>query len=120
MLGRSLLNDLRWSYKGLLPYFRMTEHRHSADLDMNEHRYNGRVHRQSVTSTGRHYHLCERTKAAWESCAVIRKVDADSGSPQGMGELVENLNDGVRQRTSTIHPLAGVQVMAEGRRCWTL
>ena len=40
-------------------------------------------------------------------------VDANSGRPQGLGELVENRNDGARQLASTVYPLAGVRVMTE-------
>lgn len=52
-------------------------------------------------------------RAAWESSGVMRQADANSGSPQGIGELVENRKDGVRQLASTIYPLGGVHVMTE-------
>lgn len=32
-----LVNDSRWSCKGMLPYFRMAENYHSADLYVNKH-----------------------------------------------------------------------------------
>lgn len=41
-------------------------------------------------------------RAAWESSGVVQKADANSGAPQGMGELVENRNNGARQLASTI------------------
>lgn len=108
-----LVKDEKWSYQRLLPFFRKSEHCHSADLDANEHGYNGPVYTQSVSSTGRHYPLREGMKAAWELSGVVQKADANSGAPQGMGELVENRNNGARQLASTIYPLAGVQVMTQ-------
>ncbi len=108
-----LVGDSKWSYKGLLPYFRKTEHYHTYDLDVNEHGYEGPVRTQSVSSTGRDYPLRDQIKAAWESAGVVQKADANSGFPQGLGELIENRDDGKRQLASTVYSLAGVKVMTE-------
>lgn len=44
--------------------------------------------------------------------AGIRQAeDANSGSPQGFSELVENRRDGIRQVASAVYPLEGVKVM---------
>ena len=108
-----LVNDSKWSYKGLLPYFRKIENYHTSDLDVKEHGYEGPVHTQSVSSTGREYPLRDQLKAAWKAAGVAQIADANSGFPQGLGELVENRRDGKRQLASTVYSLAGVHVMTE-------
>ena len=40
-------------------------------------------------------------------------MDANSGHPQGLGELVENRHNGTRQVASTVYPLAGVEVKTQ-------
>lgn len=39
--------------------------------------------------------------------------DCNSGSPQGLGELVESRIDGKRQLASSVYPLTGVEVLTE-------
>jgi choline dehydrogenase-like flavoprotein len=108
-----LVKDPRWSYSGLLPYFRKTEHYHTSELDAEEHGFEGPLYTQSVSSTGRWYPLRQQVLSAWESVGVTHIADANSGSPQGISELVENLRDGIRQVASTVYPLSGVQVMTD-------
>ena len=108
-----LVNDPRWSYNGLLPYFRKSEHYHNTEVDKEKHGYHGPVHTQSTASSSRIYPLRERVRAAWEAAGIKYNADANSGSPQGIGELVENRNNGRRQLTSSVYPLKGVQVMTE-------
>ncbi|ESZ93963.1 hypothetical protein SBOR_5666 [Sclerotinia borealis F-4128] len=105
-----LVNDPRWSYAGFLPYFHRTEQYHKAGLDT-QHGYEGPLYTQSVSSTDRNYPLRENIRKAWESIGINYNADANSGSPQGLGELVENRKDGQRQVASTAYPLTGVQVM---------
>ena len=107
------MQDLRWSYKGLLPFFRKTENYHTSDTNPNEHGFQGPVHTQSVSSTGRNYPLREPLKAAWASAGVNHVVDANSGSPQGVGELIENRHNGRRQVASMVYSLAGIQIMTD-------
>ncbi|PQE30232.1 glucose dehydrogenase protein [Rutstroemia sp. NJR-2017a WRK4] len=106
-----LVNDPRWSYKGLLPYFRKTENYHKPGLNT-QHGYEGPLYTQSVSTTRRDYPLREKVRKAWESIGVNYNSDANSGSPQGLGELVENRKDGQRQLASSAFPLNGVKVMA--------
>ncbi|CZR52716.1 related to alcohol oxidase [Phialocephala subalpina] len=49
--------------------------------------------------------------AAWKSAGVKCNPESNSGSPQGISELVENLNDGVRKVVCTVYTLFGVEVM---------
>ena len=108
-----LVDDPKWSYSGLLPYFRKVERYHSTEINTHEHGYEGVIHTQSVSSTSRNYPLREPLRAAWESIGVTRTTDANSGKPKGLGELVENLCQGARQLASTVYSLAGVEVMTE-------
>ena len=109
----SLVKDPKWSYRGFLPYFRKVENYHTRQVDVDEHGFEGPIHTQSVSSTGRDYPLRDQLKAAWASAGVTYTVDANSGHPQGLGELVENVHDGTRQVTSTVYPLAGVEVKTQ-------
>lgn len=61
-----LVSDPRWSYNGLLPYFRKTEHSHNASSQSitEQHGCEGPVYTQSVSSTERDYPLREPLKAA--------------------------------------------------------
>ena len=105
------MQDPKWSYTGLLPYFRKIEHYHTSSVDPDQHGSDGPIYTQSVSSTGRDYPLREPLKSAWASAGVTHVADANSGCPQGVGELVENRHDGARQLASIIYPLAGVRVM---------
>ncbi|CAG8977005.1 hypothetical protein HYALB_00012857 [Hymenoscyphus albidus] len=105
-----LVDDPRWSYDGLPPYFRRTEHYHKLGLDT-QHGYEGPLYTQSVSSTGREYPLRDTLRKAWESNGMKYNEDANSGSPQGLSELVENRKDGQRQVASTTYSLTGVEVM---------
>ncbi|TGO20767.1 hypothetical protein BPAE_0267g00070 [Botrytis paeoniae] len=105
-----LVDNPRWSYEGLLPYFRRIENYHKPGLET-QHGYEGPIYTQSVSSTGREYPLREKIRKAWESLGIHYNEDANSGSPQGLGELVENRKDGQRQIANTTFPLTGIQVM---------
>lgn len=108
----TVVKDPKWSYAGFLPYFRKTEHYHtSSETDAEAHGHEGPLFTQSVTSTGRVYPLRQQVLSSWESVGVKFIPDGNSGSPQGISELVENLNDGIRQVASTVYPLSGVEVL---------
>ena len=94
----------------MLPYFRKVERYHTVDVDQAEHGYEGPIHTQSVTSTNRRYPLREPLRDAWRAAGVNHVADANSGSPQGLGELIENRKDGARQLTSSAYSLGGVHV----------
>lgn len=40
-------------------------------------------------------------------------ADGNSGSPQGLAELVENRNEGKRQLASSVYPLEGIKVLTD-------
>ena len=116
------MNDPKWSYKGFLPYFRKTEHHHDQETVNTEiHGTGGPIRTESVTSTGRIYPLREQIKAAWASAGVHEIADMNSGSPLGVGELVENRQNGMRQLASTSYDLSKVTIKTETLvKCVTL
>lgn len=109
----ALVNDNRWSYAGILPYFRKTEHHFDADVDPQHHGTDGPIHIASVTNSGRRYPLREPFRAAWARLGLEHVADANKGSPRGLAELVENRRDGLRQLASSAYPLDGVQVLTD-------
>lgn len=106
------MDDPKWSYNGLLPYFRKIEHYHTTRVDANEHGYDGPIYTQAASS--RKYPLRDQIKITWASVGMAYVSDANSGSPQGLGELVENRRDGMRQLASAVYPLVGVRVITQG------
>lgn len=56
-LWASLVGDSRWSYQGLLPYFRKLEHHFDPSADPEVHGFGGSIKTESVSSTGRRYPL---------------------------------------------------------------
>ena len=107
------VSDDRWSYKGLLPYFRRSEHHFDHSADPEQHGFDGPMHTTSVSASGRKYPLRETVRKAWLNLGLEEVQDANKGAPLGVTELVENRRDGLRQLTSVAYPLKGVHVMTE-------
>ncbi|OCL02395.1 GMC oxidoreductase [Glonium stellatum] len=105
------VNDRRWSYDGLLPYFKRSEHCFNPDADPSQHGFDGPIHTASVTSSGRNYPLRQPILSAWSRLGLSFNPDANNGYPQGIAELVENWRDGKRQIASVAYPLHGVQIL---------
>ena len=110
------VGDERWNYENLLPFMKRTErHFVSATDDVAEamdHGHHGPIHTASVTSSSpeRIYPLRDAQLQAWKTLGVDRIADANSGSPLGVAELVENWRDGKRQITSSTYPMSGIDV----------
>lgn len=101
-----LVGDKRWSYEGLLPYFRKTEH-HLGGGDQDQHGSDGPITTipVSLSSGARNYSLREPLKEAWEAAGVQVIDDANAGCPVGFSELVENWKEGKRQVASAAYGL---------------
>ena len=108
-----LVDDSRWSYDGLLPYFKRSETYHDRECDPYQHGFEGPMHTSTAKSSGRLYPLRETAFKLWTELGFKGNKDANSGSPQGIAELVDNRRDGLRQLTSDAYPLDGVDVMTE-------
>ena len=50
-------SDDRWTYEGLLPYFRRSKHHFDSSAEQEQHGFNGPMHTASVSSSGRRYPL---------------------------------------------------------------
>ena len=107
------VGDERWGYKGLLPYFRRSEHHFDSNADPEQHGFEGPMHTSSVSSSGRRYPLRETVLEAWKHLGLKEIPDANNGAPQGVAELVDNRHDGLRQLTNNAYPLKGAHVMTE-------
>ena len=98
------VNDNRWSYSGLLPYFRKTETHHDTQADPEFHGSEGPIHTETAVTSGRAYPLTQPTRSAWGRLGIKTLPDGNIGSPRGLWEMVENRKDGKRQLTSSAYP----------------
>ena len=107
------VGDDRWSYGGLLPYFRRSESHFDTKGDTGQHGFDGPITTTSVAASGRKYPLRDHTLKLWSNLPGLKvNDDANGGHPQGISDLVENWKDGKRQITSSAYPLEGVEVLA--------
>jgi choline dehydrogenase-like flavoprotein len=107
------VNDQRWSYNGLLPYFKRCEHHFDPIADPSQHGFDGPVHIASVSSSGRRYPLRETALKLWSHLGLRQIDDLNEGHPQGISDLVENWRNGKRQVVQSVYPLDGVRVLTE-------
>lgn len=109
-----IVGDQRWSYSGMLPYFKKTEeYWNSCETRADQHGFNGPLAIQSVTSTGRRFPLRDSIAEAWSENGVngLPFWDGNAGSPLGRAELTEDRRDGLRQLASSAYPLGGMTVL---------
>ena len=102
------VGDSRWSYSGLLPYFKSSECWHNHDDDAAQHGFSGPIH---TSSGGRGYPLREVVKEALLSTGLNFNSDMNSGDPNGVAQLVENWHHASRQHSAICYELKGVHLM---------
>ncbi|KAL9634624.1 MAG: hypothetical protein Q9164_003983 [Protoblastenia rupestris] len=102
------VGDSRWSYNGLLPYFKSSEHWHDDKGDASQHGFSGPIH---TSSGGRDYPLREPIKEALLSTGLKVNSDMNSGDPNGVARLVENWHKASRQHAAICYELKGIHVM---------
>ena len=102
------VGDSRWSYSGLLPYFKRSEHWHNDKDDTAQHGFSGPIH---TSSGGRDYALGEPVKEALLSTGLKLNPDMNSGDPNGVAQLVENWYEASRQHAAICYKLKGVHVV---------
>ena len=107
------MGDKRWSYAGLLPYFKRCETHHDDNADADQHGFDGPVHTASVSSSRRTCPLRERVLELWKNLGVEFKQDLNDGKPQSISDLVESWRDGKRQLAPSVYSLDGVRVLTE-------
>ena len=102
------VGDPRWSYSGLLPYFKNSECWHNQEDDTAQHGFTGPIH---TSSGGRGYPLREPVKDALLSTGLEFNPDMNNGDPNGVAQLVENWHNASRQHAAICYDLKGVHVM---------
>ena len=107
------VKDERWSYKGLLPYFKRSEKHFDAAADPEQHGFDGPIVTASVSASGRRFPLRDTVFKLWSNLGLKHVPDANNGHPQGIAELTENWKDGKRQIACDTYPLEGVKVLTD-------
>ncbi|KAH8586971.1 glucose-methanol-choline oxidoreductase-like protein [Bisporella sp. PMI_857] len=110
-----LLDDERWSYNGLLPYMRRSEH-YTTQTNPEQHGFDGPIKITGISESDpkRRYPLREPLKKAWEELGVGR-VPSSVGKLAGLSEFLENWDQGIRQPAHLAYDLAhsGVDVRTD-------
>jgi choline dehydrogenase-like flavoprotein len=108
--GPKIVGDSRWSYDGMLPYFRKTESHHVPEsADLKQHGISGPIH---TTSASRSYPLENAMRTALAKGTGLPMIkDANSGNPIGIAPYTENWRDGKRQLAGIAYSLRVVEVV---------
>jgi choline dehydrogenase-like flavoprotein len=111
-----LVQHRRWSYEGLLPYFKKSEHclnKQPSSQQSEQHGFDGPIRYISISSSDvdRKYGLREPIKDAWCELGIPYNPDANGGSVLGLSEVDENWYGGIRQPSHLAYDLKGVQVI---------
>lgn len=109
----TIVKDNRWSYEGLLPFFKRTETFFDQRAGNGHHGFDGpiKIHSVLASDPNRQYPLREAVRAAWAELGVQQIEDLNSGAPLGLSEFQENWLDGVRQPAAMAYSLSGVNVL---------
>lgn len=102
-----LVQDARWSYQGLLPFFKKSE-THPNSINPEQHGHDGPI-RATVMETS--FRLREPLKAAFKEIGVDENDDMNSGSPSGLATVLMSRADGLRQHAANKYDLANIEVM---------
>lgn len=110
-----MVGDDRWSYEGLLPYFKKSEHHFDPSADPNQHGFEGPTYYTSVSASdpGRCYPLRDHVHAAWTELGLKHNSDANNGKIAGISEVEENWREGLRQPSYQAYPLKGITIMTK-------
>jgi choline dehydrogenase-like flavoprotein len=104
-----VVKDSRWSYDGLLPYFRKIETFYDPHGNANNHGFDGPI--KQITPSARGYPLRNPLQAAWAAAGVEFIPDMNGGEPLGVAEMIENRLDGQRIVAPFVYPLDGVEIL---------
>lgn len=106
------VGDQKWSYEGLLPFFRRSETFESTNVDVKQHGVDGPIHVTPVSAT-RTFPLREPIKEAWTELGLAYNPDGCSGKLAGICDFFETWYDGKRQTAYQAYDLAGIEVLTE-------
>lgn len=99
----SVTSSERWSYRGLLPYFKRSEKHHNHNADESQHGFDGPI----KTSAGREYPLRKALHEGLCALGLQHNPDQHGGKPLGIGAYTENWSP-TRQPASLAYNQAGV------------
>lgn len=111
-----IVGDSRWSYAGLLPFFKKSEAYFNKNADPEQHGFSGPIHVISVSASdpNRLYGLRQPLLDAWTELGV--KLNSDpAGSTGGISEYTENWREGQRQPSYQAYGTEGITVMTNVR-----
>lgn len=106
-----MVGSLRFSFKGMLPYFKKTETHYDPSAPPEFHGHHGPVFTSSVSFSGRNYALREPIRDAWAELGITKPDDINNGLPMGLAEIVESRTKGLRVIASAAYPLTGITVL---------
>lgn len=108
-----IADDSRWSYDGLLPFFRRSETFWSNTTNPDQHGHDGPLQIEVPSTTGRAYPLRDAVYSSYESVGIraLPGLDANAGDNLGFGQIAENRRHGARQIAPKYFPLDGVSVL---------
>lgn len=104
--------DPRWSYKGLLPYFRRSERFYDRSASAEHHGFEGpmKVTPILASNAARRYPLREPLEKGWTELGVKRNPDPFANPLEGLSDYYESWEDGKRRPSYLAYPLDGVTV----------
>ena len=105
--------DFRWSYEGLLPYFRLHEHYHDPKADRKHHGFNGPIHTTSVSN--REYPLGKQVYHGFVQAGYNYNPDFHNGDNIGLGGWTENWHHGARQPAGAAYDLSNVSIVTDAQ-----
>ncbi|KAI4248158.1 MAG: hypothetical protein LQ352_006003 [Teloschistes flavicans] len=108
-LWGNMVDDERWTYEGLLPYFRKTETHHDSQADPHQHGFDGPI--VSTPALDRTYPLTKQLREAYIKIGVKPIHDHNGGDNKGMAPHVENWHKGKRQPAGKAYGLGGINVL---------
>lgn len=110
-LWATTVKDSRWSFRGLLPYFRRSETFFDRSADPEYHGFEGPVRVTSVSASDpkRRYLLREPIMDAWVEIGEKHNSDVGSGQLSGIVEFLETWDGGERQAAYQAYSLDGVR-----------
>jgi choline dehydrogenase-like flavoprotein len=106
--ARQLGGDDRWSYSGLLPYFKRSEKYDGSNANPDHRGFHGPMKVTTVSASDplRQYPLRKPLEDAWEELGLPRNTG--SGRLMGLSEIGETWHNGKRQPSHTSYPLQAI------------
>ncbi|APA10650.1 hypothetical protein SS1G_12508 [Sclerotinia sclerotiorum 1980 UF-70] len=112
--GARIVDDDRWSYNGMLPYFQRSESVHDAAANPDQYGSHGPMKVTSISASDpkRKYPLREPILKAWAEIGV-EHIPTNTGKLDGLSEFLEIFDDSVRQPSHLAFDLSGVRIITE-------